>query len=118
MVPQKVRRTKAKLPTANYAGLGRPPIGILRAAGVTSIYAGLRVSVKAVDENSVVVGSARIVLTEAATHAVVTGETDYTGRYEFNGLKPGVYNLRVEREGFYAALLNDLGVIVVESQSG
>src|SRR5690349_16956938 len=48
--------------------------------------AALALVVKAVDENGVVVGSARVVLTEAATQAALTGETDYTGRYEFKGL--------------------------------
>jgi hypothetical protein len=84
-----------------------------QAANSTSVQAGQpaqTLAVKAVDENGVVVGSARVILTDPATQAVLTGETDYSGRCEFKGLKPGAYNLKVEREGFYAALLNDLHV--------
>jgi hypothetical protein len=84
-----------------------------QASNGTSVQAGQQaqtLAVKAVDENGVVVGSARVTLTDAATQAVLTGETDYSGRFEFKGLKPGAYNLKVEREGFYAALINDLHV--------
>ncbi|HMD99748.1 MAG TPA: TonB-dependent receptor [Terriglobia bacterium] len=69
----------------------------------------LRITV--VDENGVAVPSARITLTakEAQTQPA-KGETDYAGGYEFTGLDPGVYELRVEKEGFYAVTQNELRV--------
>jgi hypothetical protein len=41
----------ARMPTATYPGLAEPPLPILQALGIKSAHAGLRVSVKAVDEN-------------------------------------------------------------------
>src|SRR5215470_17424686 len=49
-------------------------------------------AVKVLDENGVVVVSARIIITQtgnqSGSRTVVTGETDYTGRHEFSALKP------------------------------
>ncbi len=66
-----------------------------------------------VDENGVVVPSARLVLTHG--EGVVRGETNYAGRYEFSGLPAGAYQLRVEKEGFYALVHNEVDVGQAES---
>ena len=47
---------KALVPATQYSGLAEPPLQILRALGVTSVHAGLRVSVEAVDENLAIIG--------------------------------------------------------------
>src|SRR6185503_7592773 len=44
------------------------------------------------------------------TQAVLKGETDYAGRCGITGLQPGRYQLRVEKEGFYAAVVNDVQI--------
>jgi hypothetical protein len=49
---------QARVPAAQYSGLAEPPLQILRALGVTSVHAGLRVSVEAVDENLAFIGPA------------------------------------------------------------
>lgn len=67
-----------------------------------------RLRVTVTDENGVVVTSARIILTHAASRAVFRGESDYSGRREFTELPPGVYQLRVEKEGFYVVTLDDV----------
>jgi hypothetical protein len=46
----------ARVPTASYAGLSLPPLSILQALGINSVHRGLRVSVKAVDENLAIIG--------------------------------------------------------------
>jgi hypothetical protein len=47
---------RARMPTATYSGLSLPPLQILQGLGITSVHAGLRVSIKAVDENLALVG--------------------------------------------------------------
>ena len=69
-----------------------------------------RFSLTVLDENLVAVGAARVLFLHRDTQAVFKGETDYAGRCEIAGLQPGVYQLRVEKEGFYAALTNDVQV--------
>src|ERR1700751_5193233 len=54
-----------------------------------------------VDENGVAVPSARVSL-EAPQQPAIRCQTDYTGRCQFPSLAPGRYQLRVEKEGFYA----------------
>jgi hypothetical protein len=49
---------QARMPSASYTGLAEPPLSMLQALGVTSVRAGLRVSIKAVDENLAIVGPA------------------------------------------------------------
>src|SRR2546425_6304566 len=55
-----------------------------------------------VDENGVAVASARISLTRAGV-AVWKCETDHAGKCEVAGLEAGGYQLKAEKEGFYAA---------------
>ncbi len=63
---------------------------------------GVELQVTVLDENSVAVPSARIALTPREGPEAGHGETDYAGRKQFAGLAPGVYSLRVEKEGFFA----------------
>ena len=65
-------------------------------------------SLTVVDENLVAVAAARVVLVQRNTQAVSRGETDYLGRYELAGVEPGAYQLRVEKEGFYAAIIDEV----------
>ena len=60
--------------------------------------------VTVVDENSVAVPAAQVMLTEGAGRAVPRGETDHAGRYLFSGLHHGNYELRVAKEGFYEVI--------------
>jgi len=57
--------------------------------------------ITAVDENGVAVPSAWISL-EAPPQLPIRCQTDHTGRCQFPNLAPGPYQLRVEKEGFYA----------------
>jgi hypothetical protein len=46
----------ARIPAAGYTGLAEPPLQMLQALGISSVHAGLRVSVRAVDENLAIIG--------------------------------------------------------------
>lgn len=63
-----------------------------------------------VDENGVAVPSVHLVLEQSHGHSRFKGETDYAGRYTFVDLLPGAYRFRAEKEGFYAAILDDVRV--------
>lgn len=67
-----------------------------------------RLRVTVTDENGVAVTSARVILTHTASRAVFRGESDYSGKREFTDLPPGIYQLRVEKEGFYVVTLDDV----------
>ena len=56
-----------------------------------------------VDETGVAVAGAQIVLEQIATQTLVRGETDAAGRHEFDVTNPGSYQLKIEKEGFYAS---------------
>jgi len=75
---------------------------------VATLPAGLLVTVT--DEHSVPVASAQVTLVHEATQTFARGETDYAGRRELVGLDPGLYQVRVEKEGFYATILKDVRV--------
>lgn len=60
------------------------------------------------DETGIAIPSARITLTHDATQTLYKGETDDAGRHEFTSLIPGTYQIRVEKEGFYVTVINDL----------
>ncbi len=68
-----------------------------RASGQAAPQAAIVVS----DENGVAVRSARVQLRSAAGTSAQC-ETDFTGRCAFPSLAVGTYELRVEKEGFYA----------------
>jgi hypothetical protein len=71
---------------------------------------GARLSVTVTDENGLAVSSARLLLTHLGTKTTFKGDTDYSGWHEFSGLKPGLYQLQIEKEGFYATVLKDVRV--------
>jgi outer membrane receptor protein involved in Fe transport len=54
-----------------------------------------------VDENGVVVPSARLSLEAEDTQILIRGQTDYAGRWEAREVVPGAYRLRADKEGFY-----------------
>jgi hypothetical protein len=58
-------------------------------------------TVAVIDENGVAVASARVLL-ESPPLPEVRCQTDFTGRCQFPSLPAGSYQLRVEKEGFYA----------------
>jgi hypothetical protein len=55
------------------------------------------------DENGVAVPSARVIL-QSSTQPAVLCQTDFSGRCRFPLLPAGQYQLRIEKEGFYALL--------------
>jgi hypothetical protein len=65
-----------------------------------------RVSVA--DENGVVVPSARVSLRANQQALEVHCETDFTGRCQMPDVSPGIYQLRVEKTGFYTLLIPTL----------
>lgn len=71
--------------------------------------------VTVVDENGVAISSARVILEQVERQTVFKGETDYAGKRQFTDLNPGLYRLRVEKEGFYAVTQNDVRVGETES---
>jgi hypothetical protein len=66
-------------------------------------------SITVVDENGVVVRSARISL-HSPSQPAIHCETDFNGRCQFPSLPAGEYQLRVEKEGFYALEQPDLQI--------
>ena len=58
-------------------------------------------TITVIDENGVAVSSARVFLQSPPSPAVRC-QTDFTGRCQFSSLPPGQYELRIEKEGFYA----------------
>jgi len=59
-----------------------------------------------------VVAGVRITLTNPATNAVREVETNESGLYSFPALPPGVYHLRVERQGFRTIERRNIEVLV------
>ncbi|HKV37824.1 MAG TPA: TonB-dependent receptor [Blastocatellia bacterium] len=74
----------------------------------TSVTSG-RLSIRVVDENNVVVASAQVTLEASGIPGHLSTDTDLSGRAEFDNLPPGLYSLRIERQGFYAKTLDNLG---------
>jgi len=50
------RSANARMPTGTYSGLALPPLPILQSLGIKSVHAGLRVTVRAMDENLAFIG--------------------------------------------------------------
>ncbi len=67
------------------------------------------------DETGVAVPHAHVVLEPAAGTPLLREETDYAGQCEFDGIAPGHYQLRVEKEGFFAFAEKDLDATALES---
>lgn len=61
-----------------------------------------RLTVIVKDENGVAVQSARVFLGASSTPAFLRCETDFSGHCTLQHLAPGTYQLRVEKQGFYA----------------
>src|SRR5205807_7803665 len=59
-------------------------------------------AVRVADENGVAVPSARVSLQPSPAAAAALCVTDFAGRCSFRGLAAGTYQLRVEKQGFYA----------------
>jgi hypothetical protein len=57
------------------------------------------------DENGVAVGSALVLLSAASQINPLRCETDFAGHCTFTNLPAGTFQLRVEKQGFYAAIL-------------
>jgi hypothetical protein len=66
--------------------------------------------VRVTDEDGVAIADALLVLTQSATQTVARGETDAAGRHAFSLVNGGVYQLQVEKEGFYASTIGDVQV--------
>ena len=62
------------------------------------------------DENGVAVARARVQLQAAQPGNPTRCETDFAGRCEFNRLRAGSYDLRVEKTGFYPSSLPNVRV--------
>lgn len=64
-----------------------------------------KLEITVTDETGVAVGSARAILGTASQTNPLHCETDFAGRCTFLSLPKGTFQLRVEKQGFYAAVL-------------
>jgi hypothetical protein len=81
-------------------------IGLVASAAAQSVPApGIQVT----DENGVAVSSARVFL-QSASSPTVRCQTDFVGRCQFPSLPAGSYQIRVEKEGFYALVQSNLQI--------
>ncbi len=62
------------------------------------------------DENGLAIPFAHVMLAKPSTQFLARGETNYAGRHVFRDLAPGVYDLQVEKEGFYAVHFSGIEV--------
>jgi hypothetical protein len=60
---------------------------------------------RARDENGAPVVSAKVYLYADGARLVEVWETDFAGRVAMTGVAPGIYQIRVEKQGFYAVKL-------------
>jgi hypothetical protein len=67
------------------------------------------------DENGAPVTSAKVSLYAEGARLVATWETDFQGRVAMTGLAPGIYQMRVEKQGFYRSKLDQVEVGKTES---
>src|SRR5438270_2954464 len=67
------------------------------------------------DASGGAVASAKVTLTNVATNALRNTLTNEAGAYIFPLLQPGVYNLKVEANGFDTAVMNGVQVQVQQS---
>lgn len=63
-----------------------------------------RLEAVVLDENGVAVRSALAVLIPPSPGPPLRCETDFAGHCAFSALSPGSYQLRVEKQGFYASV--------------
>jgi len=64
------------------------------------------------DQQGAAVTGAKVTLTNTATGATRSAETDETGRYQFLAVLPGKYSLKVEKDGFRTAVRENLDLLV------
>jgi hypothetical protein len=64
------------------------------------------------DQTGAVIAGAKVILTEPATGATKTSESGPTGLYDFSGLNPGAYNLKINAKGFETFRQNNIQVYV------
>jgi Carboxypeptidase regulatory-like domain/TonB dependent receptor len=69
-------------------------------------------AVTVLDETRVAVQSARVTLTGVS--GSVNCETDYSGHCQLGGVAPGTYQLRAEKEGYFAAVEKKVEVSAIE----
>jgi carboxypeptidase family protein len=67
------------------------------------------------DENGAPVSSAKVYLYVEGARPIAIWETDFAGRVAITGLAPGLYQARVEKQGFYTAKLERVEVGKAES---
>ncbi len=87
---------------------------LLTLALLTTAAAQSAPTITVTDENGVAVSSARVFLQSSPLPAVRC-QTDFTGRCQFPALPAGQYQLRIEKEGFYA--LVEPGVQITQSST-
>src|SRR6185437_11696499 len=81
-------------------------VALLWAAGCASVACAQtaeKLTITVHDENGVAQRSARVTLQPTGRTGLLKQETDFAGRCQFTSLPPGAYQLRAEKEGFYAA---------------
>jgi len=66
----------------------------------------IKLLLKVVDETGVAAANARILVEQSATQTHIRGETDTAGRHEFTLTNAGSYQLKIEKEGFYASTMD------------
>ena len=67
-----------------------------------------RLEITVTDENGVAVPSALVQLNSSPQAIPLRCQTDFAGRCEFANLPPQSFQLRIEKQGFYATVLADL----------
>jgi hypothetical protein len=87
--------------------------GVRAAAAPSTAARGLQITV--MDENGVVAPLARITLENTATHNVIQGETDFSGRWLAPNVETGTYRIHVEKAGFYALDQHDVKIAPADS---
>ena len=76
---------------------------------------GLQLVLRVRDENGVPVVTAKAYLYAEGSRLIAVGETDFAGRVAMTGLAPGLYQIRVEKQGFYGVKLDQVEVETTES---
>jgi hypothetical protein len=81
----------------------------LRGQTVNSMIEGL-----VTDSTGAVIPGAAVVLTNVDTHVAQTTETNDAGRYAYPSVPPGLYSLKVSKQGFESYLLDRFKVVVAQ----
>src|SRR5215510_1609965 len=81
----------------------------------TNSQQGLQLVLRVRDENGVPVVTAKVYLYTEGYRLIAVGETDFAGRVVMTGLSSGLYQIRVEKQGFYSVKLEQVEVGKTES---